>query len=290
VTSPQPRYPWLTPTLHHLRKLPAWALLSLVMNGLLFFTLLVMLQRGSRSTDPMLASATAVAADARSQPEAMFTPRLGNRQVLNYDQWVGLLKTEAAAAARAGLPHQAILLGDSLTLWFPPELLPGRRSWLNQAISGEQSLGLLNRLTLLDQNTPELVFIMVGINDLIWGSPAPDLVNNLGAAVKYLRSTHPQARIVVQSILPHGGATATWEGRDRLANLSPQEIVAVNGQIRQVATAAGATYLDLYPLFVNGEGYLRSDLTTDGLHLNHNGYLVWRTALALVSEADYHGP
>lgn len=290
MTSPQPRYPWLTPTLHHLRKLPAWALLSLVMNGLLFFTLLVMLQRGSRSTDPMLASATAVAADARSQPEAMFTPRLGNRQVLNYDQWVGLLKTEAAAAARAGLPHQAILLGDSLTLWFPPELLPGRRSWLNQAISGEQSLGLLNRLTLLDQNTPELVFIMVGINDLIWGSPAPDLVNNLGAAVKYLRSTHPQARIVVQSILPHGGATATWEGRDRLANLSPQEIVAVNGQIRQVATAAGATYLDLYPLFVNGEGYLRSDLTTDGLHLNHNGYLVWRTALALVSEADYPGP
>ncbi|MFM7527731.1 MAG: hypothetical protein ACKO63_04420, partial [Nodosilinea sp.] len=175
VTSPRPRYPWLTPTLHHLRRLPAWALLSLVMNGLLFFTLLVMLQRGSRPTDPMLASATAVAADARSQPDAMFTPRLGNRQVLNYDQWVRLLKTEAEAAARADLPHQAVLLGDSLTLWFPPELLPGHRSWLNQAISGEQSLGLLNRLTLLDQNTPELVFIMVGINDLIWGSPAPDL-------------------------------------------------------------------------------------------------------------------
>ena len=290
MTSPQPRYPWLTSPLQHLRRLPAWALLSLVMNGLLFFTLLVMLQRGSRSPDPMLASATAVAADAQSQPEAMFTPRLGNRQVLNYDQWVGLLKTEAEAAARADLPHQAILLGDSLTLWFPPELLPGRRSWLNQAISGEQSLGLLNRLTLLDQNTPEVVFIMVGINDLIWGSPVPELVNNLGATVKYLHSVHPQARIVVQSILPHGGAAATWEGRDRLANLSPQEIVAVNGQIRQVATAAGATYLDLYPLFVNDQGYLRSDLTTDGLHLNHNGYLVWRTALAMVSEADYPGP
>jgi len=287
VTSPQPPYPWLTPALHQLRRLPAWALLSLAMNGLLFLTLLVMLQRGTRATDPMLVSATAVAADAQSQPDAMFTSRLGNRQVLNYDQWVGLLKTEAEAAARAGLPHQAILLGDSLTLWFPPELLPGRRSWLNQAISGEQSLGLLNRLTLLDQTTPEVVLIMVGINDLIWGSPAPDLVNNIGATVKYLHTVHPQARIVVQSILPHGGAAATWEGRDRLMAVSPQEIVAVNAQIRQVATEAGATYLDLYPLFVNGEGYLRSDLTTDGLHLNHNGYLVWRTALALVNEAGY---
>ena len=287
MTSSQPRYPWLVPTLHQLQRLPAWALLSLVMNGLLFFTLLVMLQRGSRPTDPMMASASAVAADALSQPDAMFTPRPGNRQALNYDQWVGLLKTEAEAAARAGLPHQAILLGDSLTLWFPPELLPGRRSWLNQAISGEQSLGLLNRLTLLDQTTPEVVLIMVGINDLIWGSPAPDLVNNIGATVKYLHTVHPQARIVVQSILPHGGAAATWEGRDRLMAVSPQEIVAVNAQIRQVATEAGATYLDLYPLFVNGEGYLRSDLTTDGLHLNHNGYLVWRTALALVNEAGY---
>ena len=287
MTSPQPRYPWLVPTLHQLQRLPAWALLSLVINGLLFFTLLVMLQRGSRSSDPMLARASAVAAAVPSPHETMFTPRLGHRQTLTYEQWVGLLKTEAEAAVLADLPQQSILLGDSLTLWFPPQLLPGRRSWLNQAISGEQSQGLLNRLPLLDQNTPEVVFIMVGINDLIWGGAAPDLVNNIGACVKYLRTIHPQARIVVQSILPHGGEAATWEGRDRLATVSPQEIVAVNSQIRQVATETGATYLDLYPLFVNGEGYLRSDLTTDGLHLNQNGYLVWRTALVMIDETDY---
>ena len=51
-----------------------------------------------------------------------------------------------------------------------------------------------------------------------------------------------------------------------------------------MAAETGADYLDLYPLFVNGDGYLRADLTSDGLHLNQDGYMVWRTALALVNE------
>mgnify|MGYP003340536948 FL=1 len=83
---------------------------------------------------------------------------------------------------------------------------------------------------------------------------------------------------------PHGGPEATWEGRDRLLRVTPQRIVGINSQIKQIASDNGVTYLNLYPLFVNGEGYLRPDLTTDGLHLNGNGYLVWRTALAMVAE------
>ena len=100
----------------------------------------------------------------------------------------------------------------------------------------------------------------------------------------YLHQTHPQARIVVQSILPHGGEAATWEGRDRLRAIPPELIQEVNGQLKLVAAETGADYLDLYPLFVNGDGYLRADLTSDGLHLNQDGYMVWRTALALVNE------
>ncbi|MEY3299328.1 MAG: hypothetical protein RLZZ597_2588, partial [Cyanobacteriota bacterium] len=206
-----------------------------------------------------------------------------------YQQWVALLEVEAAAAAQADLPRQTVLLGDSISLWFPSSLLPGRRTWLNQAISGENSSGLLNRLALLDQNQIESAFVMIGINDLIWGGSDAELVGNLRAIVSALKAQHPQAQIVVQSILPHGGPAATWEGRDRLLALPPERIVAVNAQIKQIASQTGAEYLDLYPLFVDGDGYLRPDLSTDGLHLNANGYLVWRSALALYNETDY-GP
>ncbi|HEY9736694.1 MAG TPA: GDSL-type esterase/lipase family protein, partial [Trichocoleus sp.] len=101
------------------------------------------------------------------------------------------------------------------------------------------------------------------------------------------RQTHPEARIVVQSILPHGDENATWEGRDKLLALPNEQIRTINAELQQIATENGATYLDLYPLFANGNGELRADLTTDGLHLNWQGYMVWRTAIALLNETPF---
>ncbi|MBE9135903.1 lysophospholipase [Nodosilinea sp. LEGE 07088] len=255
------------------------------MNGLLFITAMVMLRQLNRAGDAVLPQANAFAANA--QGAAPFEPELGNRHSLNYEQWVALLDAEAKAVVAIDAPRQNILLGDSLTLWFPSSLLPGRKTWINQAISGENSGGLRNRLYLLDDTSPEAVFIMVGINDLVWGGSPTDLVYNVRRIIDYLHQTHPTARIVVQSILPHGGESATWEGRDRLMAIPPELIREVNGQLELVAAESEAEFLDLYPLFVNGEGYLRSDMTTDGLHLNAEGYMVWRTALALINETDF---
>ncbi|MEA5451402.1 GDSL-type esterase/lipase family protein [Leptolyngbya sp. CCNP1308] len=279
-------YPQLRLALNRLQGVPPWALLSLVLNGLLFITAMVMLRQLSQAGDAVLPQANAFASEQQAAV-APFDPGLGTRHSLDYEQWVALLAAEADAMVAIEAPHQTILLGDSLTLWFPANMLPGRRTWLNQAISGEKSTGLRDRLYLLDQTSPEAVFIMVGINDLIWGGSEADLVYNVRKIVNYLHQTHPQTRVVVQSILPHGGEMATWEGRDRLVKVAPDQIRTVNGQLKAVAIETGAEFLDLYPLFVNGEGYLRADLTTDGLHLNQDGYMVWRTALALLNETEF---
>ena len=285
MASPPSLHSQLASALRRLGGVPLWVMLSLVLNGLLFLTVLVLLRQVHRPPSAGLSAANAFATEG--QPAPVAPPTLGDRRTLDYQQWVALLEAEATAAALADLPNQTVLLGDSISLWFPSALLPGRRTWLNQAISGENSSGLLNRLPLLDPNPVDALFIMIGINDLIWGGDDATLVRNLRASVNYLRTQHPQARIVVQSILPHGGPAATWEGRERLLALPPDRIVAVNAQLKQIAAEAGVEYLDLYPLFVNGEGYLRPDLTTDGLHLNASGYLVWRSALALYNETDY---
>ncbi|HSM80503.1 MAG TPA: GDSL-type esterase/lipase family protein [Nodosilinea sp.] len=285
MASPLQPYPQLRSALHRLQGVPPWALLSLVMNALLFITAMVMVRQLSRAGDTMLPQANAFASD-RQSAVAPFDPELGPRHSLDYEQWVALLAAEAEAMVAIEAPRQNILLGDSLTLWFPANMLPGRKTWLNQAISGESSGGLRDRTYLLDETSPEAVFIMVGINDLIWGGAEADLVANVRTMVNDLRRAHPQARVVVQSILPHGGEAATWEGRDRLIAIAPERIQAVNDQLKQVAAETGADYLNLYPLFADGGGYLRSDLTTDGLHLNHDGYMVWRTALALVNDVE----
>lgn len=274
--------------MRYFQGVPPWALLSLVINGLLFITVLVMLRQLSVGSTAGLSQSNAFASEVESAGGTLVAlPQLGKRHTLDYQQWVALLQAEAEAAEAIRAPRQTVLLGDSLTLWFPPDMLPGRRTWLNQAISGENSTGLRNRLHLLNNNSLDAAFIMVGINDLIWGGSEADLVYNIRQMISTLQTTHPDTRIVVQSILPHGGAAASWEGRDRLADIPPDRIQAINAQLKLLAAETGIEFLNLYPLFVDGDGYLRPDLSTDGLHLNQEGYRVWRTALALINETDY---
>lgn len=260
-------------------------LLSLAMNGLLFMTVIFSLRSSHLATSQrgsVIPQASASVSDDSS--EAVLAPQMGNRQYLHYQQWVDLLRQEALANRNA--PRLTVLLGDSISLWFPQNLLPGDRTWINQAISGEQSDMLLQRLDALDGAQVESIFLMVGVNDLIAGNPESQVSENIRKAVRYLKSQHPEADIVVQSILPHGSERATWEGRDRLLELPNDRIRAVNLALADIAAEQDVYYLDLYPLFVDGDGSLRPDLTTDGLHLNERGYLVWRTAIALLINSE----
>ncbi|ASC72792.1 hypothetical protein XM38_037510 [Halomicronema hongdechloris C2206] len=268
-----------------LQLVPTWALLSLAMNGVLFVAVLVALSQRPEPVTPS-SSMRPPSANAAAKEESSEPAQLGRRHQLTYQQWLSLLQQEADAIASRDLDRQTVLLGDSLSLWFPPELLPGYRTWINQGISGETSAGLLQRLNLLDDLDPDVIFLMIGINDLIWGVPEAEVVQNSRDIIRHLRRHHPQARIVLQSILPHGAEQATWEGRERLLVLPNTRIQAINAEFRHLARNYSIDYLDLYPLFADGDGALRAHLTTDGLHLNRQGYLVWRTAIALTLQQD----
>ncbi|TVQ65373.1 MAG: hypothetical protein EA366_00140, partial [Spirulina sp. DLM2.Bin59] len=132
-----------------------------------------------------------------------------------------------------------------------------------------------------EHTQPQVIFIMIGINDVLWDVRDETLLANTRLIVNNLRQTHPQSRIVVQSILPHAGEHATWEGRDRLLQISNGRIRRLNQDLAAMARREGAIFLDLYPLFANEQGQLKMDLSTDGLHLNRDGYRVWATALQL---------
>jgi lysophospholipase L1-like esterase len=216
-------------------------------------------------------------------------PELGPRLQLNYDQWVALLHREAQVMAADRPERLAVLAGDSLSLWFPAELLPSEMTWLNQGISGETSAGLLRRLDLFDQTRPQTVFVMVGINDLIRGIGPATVIANTEAMIRHLRRVHPRSRIVVQSILPHGDRAIILEQRadqvtpvwaNQILAIPNERIRALNDRLAQLAQNQGVDYLDLHSAFTTADGMLRPDLTTDGLHLSPQGYGVWRSRLA----------
>ncbi|MGB0561116.1 MAG: GDSL-type esterase/lipase family protein [Spirulinaceae cyanobacterium] len=211
----------------------------------------------------------------------------GQRTFLTYEQWVELLAQEAQVAAAVQPRELKILLGDSLSLWFEQENLPADWQWLNQGISGEKTLGLLQRLDALAATQPEIVFVMIGINDLLGEVPDQTLLANYQLLVEQLQRQHPQAQIVIQSILPHGDDRATWEGKAQLKQVSNQRIAQINEQLAAIAAPNQQVhYLDLYSLFLDDRGNLDMDLSTDGLHLNDQGYQVWATALQLFTQLE----
>jgi lysophospholipase L1-like esterase len=250
---------------------------------MLTVALLIYRQQGSTAFFGTIASSTQVNPD--SQPLGVISG-LGRRHKLNYQQWVDILKQEAKVAAQKRPQHLTILVGDSLSLWFPSELLPQHRNWLNQGISGETSTGLLKRLELFNSTQPETIFVMIGINDLIRGVSDKIILDNQLQIIRYLKKVHPQTQIVVQSILPHGGEETTWERREKLLAISNSRIRSLNQQLQAIAQKEGVKYLNLHPLFANEQGNLRFELSTDGLHLNSQGYLVWSSALQLYSQIE----
>jgi lysophospholipase L1-like esterase len=200
---------------------------------------------------------------------------------LTYQQRVAILEQEANLVALNRPQHLTVLAGDSLSDWFPADLLPRERTWLNQGIAGETSAGLLKRLHLFDRTQPETIFVMIGINDLLQGVRDETILENQGQIVRHLRQVHPNSQIVVQSILPYSGEGSNWARHSGLLAISNGRIGQLNRQLQAIAAAESVKYLDLHPLFTDAQGNLRADLSTDGLHLNSQGYLVWRSALQM---------
>jgi len=188
---------------------------------------------------------------------------------ISYSNWKNLLFLEGKAMARGqGINRLSILVGDSLSMWFPKEKLPAGKLWLNQGISGDTSDGVLKRLSAFSDTKPDVIYVMAGINDLRKGAKDKAILVNYRRIIRNLRKNHPSSLIIVQSVLP-----------TRMAKISNNRIRQINKQLLLIAKEERANFLDIHTWFTDFEGNLRPDLTTDGLHLSQDGYEVWQSAL-----------
>jgi len=188
-----------------------------------------------------------------------------------YEQWQSLLIQEAKALAQGqGNNSLSVIVGDSLSMWFPADKLPQNGLWLNQGISGENTTQILRRLKYRDfaQTRPSRIYVMAGINDIRQGEADQTILANHRQIMRQLHRDYPQAEIIVQSILP-----------TRFAAIPDRRLRYLNQQLAMIAAQEGVSFANLYDRFLNQEGQLRRELTTDGLHLSMAGYDVWSSAI-----------
>ena len=201
-------------------------------------------------------------------------------------------------------PVRLLFLGDSITdfwtmaenPWFPGAV-GGASVWnesfagsdplnrsLNMGISGDRTEHVLYRilpraeggLGELDRPDldPDVVVLLIGINNS-WDAETPVVDSVLGGIRAVTAAVHarkPGALIVLQSLLP-----TNEPGRNA------QVVVPVNAALAAFAAedaqSGHVRFLDLYPVFLDGNGGQNRAFFMDAVHPNESGYRAWRDRL-----------
>ena len=113
------------------------------------------------------------------------------------------------------------------------------------------------------------VYIMLGANELGW--PRSEAFHDqYGKVIDRVRADHPDAEVVIQSILP---VSAVQEAKGSYVNNG--RIQAYNTILEELALEKECPYLNVGEAVTGEDGCLRPELTTDGIHLNTAGCKEW---------------
>lgn len=176
---------------------------------------------------------------------------------------------------------RVVFLGDSITAgWSSPQFggfFPGK-PYVNRGIGWQTTAQLLLRFGPdVIALQPRVVVILAGTNDIASNTGPMTLEETEGnlASMAELGRAHG-IRVVLSSVMPVSDDVTNSEGKKRLQtpDRPPEKILALNEWIKKYAAANGITYLDYFSATVDEKGFLKSELTGDGLHPNAKGYAV----------------
>lgn len=139
----------------------------------------------------------------------------------------------------------------------------------NRGIAGDVTDGVLKRLKEITHYKPETLFLLIGINDLFnlhYQKEIPSVeyvANNIIKITEIIHKKSPETKIYLQTILPTSEDYMT------------DNINSVNTIVKNHEKNSNYELIDLYMVFADSNGLMKSNLTTDGTHLNEQGYELW---------------
>ena len=189
-------------------------------------------------------------------------------------------KDNKSAALPAKNEQRVVFMGDSITdSWDSSNnggFFPGK-PYVNRGISGQTTPQMLIRFRRdVIELKPKVVVILAGTNDIA-GNTGPTTLEAIEDNLKSMAelATVNRIRVVLASVMP----VSDYEIRDgkplvQTVRRPPEKILALNKWIQEFARANHHTYLDYFSAIVDANGFLKDELSNDGLHPNLEGYKV----------------
>ncbi|MGX9133941.1 GDSL-type esterase/lipase family protein [Rummeliibacillus sp. JY-2-4R] len=168
--------------------------------------------------------------------------------------------------------ESTVMLGDSMILYneWAEEFPVG--PILNRGIGGDTTVGLLNRLDTITSGQPKRIILMIGVNDISKGFTKKQTLNNYDKILKNIENKSPKTKIIITSVLPVNNKLMH---SNRVQNA---KVNRLNKGLEHLASKHKITMVNIHDQFLKGN-QLDSKFTSDGLHLNGDGYAIWVNAL-----------
>lgn len=166
-----------------------------------------------------------------------------------------------------------VMLGNSLTEgggdW---SARLGKKNIRNRGIIGDEVMGIYDRLHQILPGHPAKLFLLSGVNDVSHDLTADSIVSMIRMTVERIQRESPDTKLYLQSLLPFNESFNRYKKLTGKTDMIPE----INAKLEALAKEHKITYINLFPLFTEkGNNVLRRELTTDGLHLNEEGYKIW---------------
>ena len=239
--------------------------MKLVMIGLLLLVRYIPSSAQTETSDPCVAVTARVTA---AETKLRDWPALNRYRELNS-------KVTPAETKEV----RVVFLGDSITdSWDDKRFngfFPGK-PYINRGISGQTTPQMLIRFRAdVIALQPKVVMLLAGTNDLA-GNTGPTtaaaIEDNLLSIAELAHAN--KIRLVFASVLPVSDYEKNKDGQpiNRTNQRPPDQINALNTWMRNYAAAHRLVYLDYFSSMVDSAGFLREELSEDGLHPNQKGY------------------
>lgn len=175
-----------------------------------------------------------------------------------------------ACLRSAHIDADVVFFGNSITAGSDFQSYFSDKKIVTLGYPGQNLRGMRRRVEHIALCHPKKVFVMGGINDLHRQSPETT-AGRMKLLLDGIHNAVPNAEIYVQSILP------VCHNKESVYK-DCATIKRTNELIKKFALQQDATYVDLYPLYFDGE-QMDPSLSKDGVHLYPKAYDRWADAI-----------
>lgn len=168
--------------------------------------------------------------------------------------------------------EKIVFAGDSITDYYDLNkyFKYDNKIIINSGISGYQTSNILKRYNnVIKQYNADKIFLMIGTNDLGAGLDREDIINNIKKILSDCKRDNKNVKLYYETIYPVNRSLR--KSNDKRYN---SDIIYINSEMKKYCNANGIKYLDIYSILEDEKGSLKNEFTSDGLHLNDEGYKV----------------